>query len=61
MTELEKFAALVRNLRQAQKAYFRVRSDKELREAKELEKKVDGYLDALTRGPDLFAAQEKQP
>ena len=54
LTELERLAALVSHMRHAQKLYFRVRTDKALREAKDAEGKVDAYLEALSRGPDLF-------
>jgi len=54
LTDFERLIALVRHMRNTQKLYFRVRTDKALREAKDAERKVDDYLEALARGPDLF-------
>jgi len=54
LTELERLAALVRYLRQAQRRYEQVRTEKALREARALENQVDAFLGALDRGPGLF-------
>ena len=54
MTDLEKLIALVRHLRNTQRACTRTCSDQALREAHEAERRMDAYLSALDRGRDLF-------
>ena len=54
---LEQFASLVRWMRDRQRAYFRSRFDRDLRDAKEAEARVDAALDRIARGPDLFEQQ----
>ena len=55
MTEFE---TMVREMREAQKAWFRYHDQLDLQKAKALEKKVDAALErkaALDQVPDLFA------
>ena len=54
LTELEKLIAMVRQLRDAQRACTRTCSDRARREAQDAERRVDIYLAALARGPDLY-------
>jgi len=55
---MDELAALVRLMRDRQKRYFRTRSFETLREAAELEKKVDAALARLAEGPTLFQPEE---
>lgn len=57
-TEWQKFLSAVKNMRRAQKEYFRTRSWNKLSESKELEKSVDEMVkridaDVRTEDPQL--------
>ena len=54
MTELEKLIAMVRQLRDAQRACTRTSSDRAQAQAQDAERMLDIYLAALARGPDLY-------
>lgn len=45
--KISRFAILVRDMRAAQKAYFKARTPDALNHAKELEKQVDDSLSAI--------------
>jgi len=47
MSELLKFADVVKQMRLAQKEYFRTRSSKAMENAKKLEKQVDQMVDEV--------------
>ena len=51
---LNEFAALVAELRHAQKTYFRTRERADLERSKALERKVDKALDELSGQKTLF-------
>jgi hypothetical protein len=46
-TTMKEFIELVREMRNAQRAYFRTRSKDALNRSKELERKVDNYLQSI--------------
>ena len=48
------FEQLVREMRAAQKKYFKTRDRGVLEESKRLEREVDKYLDQRQTGMDLF-------
>ena len=48
------FEKLVREMRKAQKEFFRTRSREALGKSKELEREVDKYLEERQLGGDLF-------
>ena len=48
------FEALVREMRKAQKEFFRTRARDVLEKSKRLEHKVDKYLEERQNGMDLF-------
>lgn len=55
------FEILVADMRNAQKDYFRTRSQNALRSAKELEKQVDKHLEKAQKADDdLFDLIEEQ-
>ena len=55
------FEILVADMRNAQKDYFRTRSQNALRSAKELEKQVDKHLEKAQKAEDdLFDLLEEQ-
>ncbi len=51
---LEDFVALVRRMRERQRAFFTTRNPAVLAEATALVKQVDAALKQMTEGPDLF-------
>lgn len=52
------FETLVRNMRAAQKKFFRTRDRNVLEESKRLERDVDKYLEERDKGMDLFDGNE---
>lgn len=48
------FLRLVREMRDAQRLYFRGRSAEALIRSKELERAVDGEIKRISEGPQLF-------
>jgi hypothetical protein len=46
-TTMKEFIELVREMRNAQKEYFKTRSKDALNRSKELERKVDNYLQSI--------------
>lgn len=48
------FEKLVRDMRAAQKKYFKTRDRGALEESKQLEREVDRYLEQRQTGMDLF-------
>ena len=53
------FENLVRNMRAAQKKYFRTRDRAVLEESKRLERDVDKYLEERQTGMDLFDGNDQ--
>ena len=51
---VDKFEKLVRDMRAAQKKYFKTRDRAVLEESKRLEREVDKYLEERSKGMDLF-------
>lgn len=54
MEPMDDFATLVKQMRRAQKRYFRERSPQTLNESKDLERRVDRALEAMVATPGLF-------
>jgi hypothetical protein len=54
VNDLAEFFALVKALREAQRAYFKSRCAANLERAKELERKVDAAIKAAESQPTLF-------
>ena len=51
---MDTFEKLVRDMRAAQKKYFKTRDRTVLEESKRLEREVDKYLEERSKGMDLF-------
>lgn len=51
---VDEFEKLVRDMRAAQKKYFKTRDRAALEESKRLERDVDKYLEERNKGMDLF-------
>ena len=51
---MDTFEKLVRDMRAAQKKYFKTRDRAVLAEAQRLEREVDKYLEERSKGMDLF-------
>ena len=51
---MDNFEKLVRDMRAAQKKYFKTRDREVLAEAQRLERRVDKYLEERNKGMDLF-------
>lgn len=51
---MDTFEKLVRDMRAAQKKYFKTRDRAVLEESKRLEREVDKYLEERSKGMDLF-------
>lgn len=51
---MDNFEKLVRDMRAAQKKYFKTRDRAVLEESKRLEREVDKYLEERSKGMDLF-------
>lgn len=50
----DELVTLLRNLRKAQKKFFKDRDYDALKDAKRLEKELDNYLDEDAKGPNLL-------